>query len=268
MAASGIGEAEGELVISDEADWGTGGLGDFFELAEEFGAEEFFELGGAEVGDGEDFEDFEALVFEEVFQVFGVVVIHGEVFEEGRFFGEGVDVGFFEPVAEHFGEGFFAGDFDDGDAAGLHNAVEFFDDFGHVFKVVGGANHEEAVERFVFEGEVVDVALFGQDFVAVFFLGVGEFGFGVVEDGGVGGAGEVFVGEAAIATGDVDEVIHGFGEEFADGEAVGEVFVVAFAVFPEEFFVIVAVVVGDDGVVGVFGHGLIIAYCARIASAL
>ena len=36
------------------------------------------------------------------------------------------------------------------------------------------------------------------------------------------------------------------GQELADSEAVSQVFVSAVGVFPEDFFVIVAVVVGDD----------------------
>lgn len=47
------------------------------------------------------------------------------------------------------------------------------------------------------------------------------------------------------------------GQELADGEAVGQVLVSAVGVFPEDFFVIVAVIVGDD-----FGRGLF-ASCHR-----
>lgn len=49
------------------------------------------------------------------------------------------------------------------------------------------------------------------------------------------------------------------GQEFADGEAVGQVLVFAVGVFPEDFLVIVAVVVGDD-----FGRGSCFHTCYSI----
>ena len=60
--------------------------------------------------------------------------------------------------------------------------------------MVGDANHHETVELGVFKGELVDVASTGFDFVAVDFLGLGEFGFAVVKDNDFASALQVFVG--------------------------------------------------------------------------
>ncbi len=112
--------------------------------------------------------------------------------------------------------------------------------------MVGGANHHQSVESIVFERQIVNVASLSFDFVAVELFGLGEFGLGIIENGGGFGAGKVFVGEAAVATGNIDKFIHIFGQKSTDGEAVGGVFVFAVSIFPEDFFIIVAVVIGDD----------------------
>lgn len=193
-----------------EADGGEEGLGGLFEASKGFGAEEFLEFGAAKIGDGEDFVDFEAGVFEDGFDVFRVVVVEAvaaEVFEVGGFEAEGVDVGPFGPVAEHFREGLFVGDFDDGDATGLKDAVEFVGDFLHVLEMVRGANHHEGVEAVVWEGEGIDVAGFSLKAVAVDFAGLSELGFRIVEKRGGVGARQIFVGEATVATGDIDKSV-------------------------------------------------------------
>ena len=224
-------------------------MGGFFEADEDLGADDALEARAAEVGNREDFFDLKAGLAKNVLDVLGMVVektVGVEVFEAGGLEVERVDVGFFEPVAEHFGEGAFVGNLNHGDAAWAEDAEKLVGDFLHVGEVVGGADHHEGVEAAVFEGERVDVAGLGFEARAVKFPGLGEFGFGVVEESGGVGAGEVLVGKASIAAGDVDERAHVLGEELADGDAIGEVLVFAVGVFPEDFFVIVAVVVGDD----------------------
>ena len=241
--------AEAVVNRGGEADGGERALGGFFEADEDLGADDALEARAAKVGNREDFFDLKAGLAKNVLDVLGMVVektVGVEVFEAGGLEVERVDVGFFEPVAEHFGEGAFVGNLNHGDAAWAEDAEKLVGDFLHVGKVVGGADHHEGVEAAVLEGERVDVAGLGFEARTVKFPGLGEFGFGVVEEGGGVGAGEVLVGEASIAAGDVDEGAHVLGEEFADGDAVGEVLVFAVGVFPEDFFVIIAVVVGDD----------------------
>ena len=241
--------AEAVVNRGGEADGGERALGGFFEADEDLGADDALEARAAEVGNGEDFFDLKAGLAEDVLDILGMVVektVGVEVFEAGGLEVERVDVGFFEPVAEHFGEGAFVGNLNHGDAAWAEDAEKLVGDFLHVGEVVGGADHHEGVEAVVFEGEGVDVAGLGFEARTVKLPGLGEFGFGVVEEGGGVGAGEVLVGEASVAAGDVDEGAHVLGEELADGDAVGEVLVFAVGVFPEDFFVIIAVVVGDD----------------------
>ena len=175
----------------------------------------------------------------------------------GRFKTERVDVGFFEPVAEHFWEGFLIGDFNDGDTTGLQDAVKFIRDFLHVVEVVGGANHHESIERVVGKGKGINISGLGVDFVAVEVVGLGELGLGVVEESGNLRAVEVFVGEATVAAGNIDKSIHLLREKAANREAVGHVFVFAVGVFPENLFVIVAVVISDNFFrrLGVFRDG-------------
>lgn len=241
--------AEAVVNRGGEADGGERALGGFFEADEDLGADDALEARAAEVGNREDFFDLEAGLAEDVLDILGMVVektVGVEVFEAGGLEVERVDVGFFEPVAEHFGEGAFVGNLNHGDAAWAEDAEKLVGDFLHVGEVVGGADHHEGVEAAVLEGERVDVAGLGFEARTVKFPGLGEFGFGVVEEGGGVSAGEVLVGEASVAAGDVDEGAHVLGEKLADGDAVGEVLVFAVGVFPEDFFVIIAVVVGDD----------------------
>lgn len=210
-----------EFVIDGggEANWRESGLGEFFETDEILGAEKLFEFVAAEIGNGENFLNPEAGVAEDFFHVFRMVIVKAvgiQVFEMGDFLAEGVNVGFFEPIAENLGQGALVGNFDDGGAAGLENAVKLVGDFLHVFEMVGGAYHEEGVESIVFEGDVVDVARFGGDFVAVKVFSLGELGLGIVKNGGDFGAGDVFVGEAPVAAGNVDELVAVSGEEFAN----------------------------------------------------
>ena len=141
-----------------------------FKTDKALSAEDFFQLGTAEVGDRKHLVDLKAGLMKDSFDVFWVVVIKTvlvDIFEVDWFETKWVNVGFFEPVAENLGQSALVGNFDDGGAAGLENAVKFVGDFLHVFEMVGGAYHEESVESVVFEGDVVDVARFGGDFVAV-----------------------------------------------------------------------------------------------------
>ncbi len=84
------------------------------------------------------------------------------------------------------------------------------------------------------------------DSVTIKFFGLSKLGFGIVENGGGCGAGEIFVGETAVAAGNIDKVVAMGGQKFAQGKAVGRVFVFAVGVFPEDFFVVITVVIGDD----------------------
>ena len=97
-------------------------LGGFFHADEVFSAEELLELGAAEIGDGENLVDLEAGVFENIFDIFWMIIIKTigiEILEVGGFETEGVDVGFFEPIAEHFREGFLVSYFDNGNSTGF-----------------------------------------------------------------------------------------------------------------------------------------------------
>lgn len=131
-----------------------------------------------------------------------------EVFEMGDIATERIDVGFLEPVAEHFGESALVGDLDDSGAAGFKNAIKLVGDGLHVFEMVSGADHHERIDGVIGKRWVVNVAGFGMDFVAIEFLGLGEFGFRIVKNGGGFGAGKIFVGEAAVTAGDVNEFVH------------------------------------------------------------
>ena len=131
-------------------------------------------------------------------------------------------------------------------AAGAEDPEKLVGNFLHIGEVMGGAHHHQGVKAIVLERQRIDVAGLGLEAVAIDFAGLGEFGFGVVKESGGGGAGEVFVGEAPITAGNIHEGFHMLGQELADSEAVGQILVFAVGVFPEDFFVIVAVVVGDD----------------------
>lgn len=224
-------------------------MGGFFQADEVFGAENALELGAAEVGDREDFLNLEAGLAENHFHIFGVVIIEAvgvEVLEAGGFQREGVDVGFFGPVTEHFGQSALVSDLNHRYTTGAKDAIELIGNFLHIGEVMGGAHHHQSIKGVILEGQRIDVAGLGLEAVTVDFAGLGELGFGVVKEGGGGGAREVFVGEAPVAAGNIHEGFHMLGQELADGEAVSQVLVFAVGVFPEDFFVIVAVVVGDD----------------------
>lgn len=224
-------------------------MGGFFQAHEVFGAENAFELGAAEVGDREDFLNLEAGLAENHLHIFGMVIIEAvgvEILETGGFQREGVDVGLFGPVAEHFGQGALVGDLNHCHAARTEDPEKLVGNFLHIGEVVGGAHHHQGVKAIVLERQRIDVTGLGLEAVAIDFAGLGEFGFGVVKESGGGGAGEVFVGEAPITAGNVYESLHMLGQELADSEAVGQVFVFAVGVLPEDFFVVVAVVVGDN----------------------
>lgn len=181
-----------------------------------------------------------------------VKALRVQIAEVGGFKAERIDVGFFEPIAEHFWEGFLVRNFDNSDAARFENAIELVHDFLHVAEMVGGANHHESVERIVGEGKIVNVAGLGLDFVAVEVVSLGELSFGIVEEGGDFCAVQIFVGEATVAASNVDKSIHLFWEETANSETVSHVFVFAVGVFPEDFLIIIAVIVGDDFFAGSF----------------
>lgn len=229
-------------------------MGGFFQADEVFGAENALEFGAAEVGDREDFLNLEAGLAENHFHIFGVVIIEAigvEILETGGFQREGINIGFLSPVAEHLGQSALVGDLNHCHASGAKDAIELIGNFLHIGEVMGGAHHHQSIKAVILEGQRIDVAGLGLEAVAVDFAGLGELGFGVVKEGGGGGAREVFVGEAPVAAGNVHEGFHMLGQEFADSEAVSQVLVFAVGVFPEDFFVIIAVIVGDD-----FGGGL------------
>lgn len=105
-----------------------------------------------------------------------------QIAEMGRFEAERIDVGLFEPVAEHLREGFLVGDLNDSDAAGFQDAIELVHDFLHVAEMVGGADHHEGVEGIVGEGQGINIAGLSMNLVAVEVVGLGELGFGIVEE--------------------------------------------------------------------------------------
>lgn len=190
-----------------------------------------------------------------------------QVAEVGGLETKWVDVGFFEPIAEHFWEGFLVRDFDDGDAAGFQDAAELVHNFLHVAEMVSGTNHHEGVERIISEGKIVNVAGLGLDFVAVEVFGLGKLSFGIVEEGGGFCAVQVFVGEATIAASYIDKSIHSLRKETADGEAVSHVFVFAVGIFPENLFIIIAIIISNNFFIGSFAGGLrgfAGGFCARI----
>ena len=235
-------------------------MGDPLEADEVFGAEGLLQLGAAEVGDREDFLNLEAGLAENHLHIFGVVIIEAvgiEVLETGGFEREGINVGFFGPVAEHFGQSALVGDLNHCHAAGAKDAIELIGNFLHIGEVMGGAHHHQSIKAVILEGQRIDVAGLGLEAVAVDFAGLGELGFGVVKEGGRGGAREVFVGETTITTSNIYKSVHVSGEELANSKTVSQVLVFAVGVFPEDFFIIVAVIVGDD-----FGRGLF-ASCHR-----
>lgn len=224
-------------------------MGDLLEADEILGAEGLLQLGAAEVGDREDFLNLEAGLAENHLHIFGVVIIEAvgvEVLETGGFEREGIDVGFFGPVAEHFGQSALVSDLNHRYTTGAKDAIELIGNFLHIGEVMGGAHHHQGIKTVILERQRIDVAGLGLEAVAVDFVGLGELGFGVVKEGGGGGARQVFVGETPVAASNVHEGLHMLGQELADGEAVSQVLVFAVGVFPEDFFVIVAVVVGDD----------------------
>ncbi len=69
----------------------------------------------------------------------------------GDFVVERIDFRTASNVAGHFGKGALVGDFDDGDAARLENTIEFGHGLIHMFKVMGDANHHEAIELVILE---------------------------------------------------------------------------------------------------------------------
>lgn len=164
----------------------------------------------------------------------------------GGFKAERINVGFFEPIAEHFWEGFLVRDFDDGDAAWLQDAVELIHDFLHVAKMVRSANHHESVERVVSEGKGVDIAGLSLDFVAVEVFGLGELGFGIVKESSDFCAVQILVGEATIAASNIHKSVHLLWKETADSKAVSHVLVFAIGVFPENLLIIVAIIISNN----------------------
>ena len=130
-------------------------MGGFFQADEVFGAENALELGAAEVGDREDFLNLEAGLAENHFHIFGVVIIEAvgvEVLEAGGFQREGVDVGFFGPVAEHFGQSALVGDLNHRHAAGAKDSEKLVGNFLHIGKVMGGAHHHQSIKTVILEG--------------------------------------------------------------------------------------------------------------------
>ena len=85
---------------------------------------------------------------EKPFDVFGVIIIKTigrDVFVVGDFVVERIDVAASGDETSHFGESAFVGYFDNGDAAGLEDAIEFGEGFVHVLEMVSDANHHKAV---------------------------------------------------------------------------------------------------------------------------
>ena len=109
-----------------EADRGEEFLGAVFHLDEILGTEDFLETTTAEIGDGEDFLNFEAGFIKDSFDVFGMVVVEtvgGDFLVVGDFLVERIDFGAAGDEACHLRQSALVGDFDDGDAARLQNAV-------------------------------------------------------------------------------------------------------------------------------------------------
>ena len=131
-------------------------MGGFFQADEVFGAENALEFGAAEVGDREDFLNLEAGLAENHFHIFGVVIIEAigvEVLEAGGFQREGVDVGFFGPVAEHFGQSALVSDFNHRHAAGAKDPEKLVGNFLHIGEVMGGAHHHQGIKTVILEGQ-------------------------------------------------------------------------------------------------------------------
>ena len=131
-------------------------MGGLFQADEVFGAENALEFCAAEVGDREDFLNLEAGLAENHFYIFGVVIIEAigvEVLETGGFEREGIDVGFFGPVAEHFGQGALVSDLNHCHAAGAKDSEKLVGNFLHIGEVMGGAHHHQGIKTIILEGQ-------------------------------------------------------------------------------------------------------------------
>ncbi len=167
-----------------EADRRECALSDIFQAGKSFGAKEFLQSSATEIGDRKDFFDFEAGFLKNLFDIFWVVIIKTiriKVFKMSDITTEGVNVGFFEPVAEHFGEGAFVGNFNNSNAARFQNSIKLVRDGLHIFEVVSGTDHHQSIKAVLLEGEVVNIASFGVNFVTIKLLGLGELGLRIVK---------------------------------------------------------------------------------------
>lgn len=130
-------------------------MGGFFQAHEVFGAENALELGAAEVGDREDLLNLEAGLAENHLHIFGMIIIEAvgvEILEAGGFQREGVDVGFFGPVAEHLGQGALVSDLNHRHAAGAKDPEKLVRNFLHIGEVMGGAHHHQGIKTVILEG--------------------------------------------------------------------------------------------------------------------
>ncbi len=80
-------------------------MGGFFHGDEIIGAKNLFEFVAAEIGNRKDFFDFETGMTKNSFDVFGMIIIETvgiKLFEVSGLEAERIDIGFMQPIAEHF----------------------------------------------------------------------------------------------------------------------------------------------------------------------
>ena len=169
-----------------------------------------------------------------------------DVFEIGRLFVEWVDFGLLKPVTEHLWKGALISDLNYSNATWFKNTIQFFNDGRKIIEMMRSTNHEKARKLIVFEWSVIDVTLDGIDAVPELFLSLIKFSLGVIKKSGGLGTVEIFLSEATIATSNIYEGIHLARKKTSNRETVCHIFILTISIFPKDFFIIIAIIVGDD----------------------
>ena len=93
---------------------------------------------------------------------------------------------------------------------------------------------------------MIDVTLNSTNAVTKFFLGLVEFSLGIIKKSSNFCAVKIFFSEATVTSSNINEGIHFGWEKPADGKTVRHVFIFSICIFPEDFFIIIAVIIGND----------------------
>ena len=111
---------------------------------------------------------------------------------------------------------------------------------------MGSSDHEETRELVILEWSVIDVTLDGINTVTKFFFSLIKLSLRVIKKSSGFSAIKIFFGETTVATSDIYKSIHLARKKTPNCETVCHIFIFTIGIFPEDFFIIIAIIVGND----------------------